>query len=99
MSIKHTFVILGVLAMAPSVAMAQGTVRGAADGADAGAEAAGPVGAVVGGAVGAAAGTVGGVAGCRGRSRLRVEDRHAPGRRRQFGDGASHQLPVGRTIL
>lgn len=51
------------LAAAPSLALAQGTVRGAAEGADAGADAAGPVGAVVGGAVGAATGTVGGVVG------------------------------------
>ena len=67
MSMKHAFVILGVLVATPSLAMAQGTIRGAQDGADAGANAAGPVGAVVGGAVGAATGTVGGVLGADGR--------------------------------
>ena len=66
MSMKHALVIFGVLVMAPSLALAQGTVRGAEEGADQGAAAAGPVGGVVGGAVGAATGTVGGVLGVGG---------------------------------
>ena len=63
MAFKQAFVALSILAVAPTFALAQGTVRGAEDGADAGDRAAGPVGGVVGGAVGAATGTVGGVLG------------------------------------
>ncbi len=63
MTFKHALIVAGLLAGAPTLALAQGTLGGAADGADRGAAAAGPVGAVVGGAVGAATGTVGGVLG------------------------------------
>jgi hypothetical protein len=80
MSMKHAVVIFGVLALTPSLALAQGTIRGAAEGADQGAAVAGPVGGVVGGAVGAATGTVGGVLGvggdrpCGTRSVTRTDD-------------------------
>ena len=63
MSMKHALVIFGVLAVSPTLALAQGTIQGAQEGADQGAAAAGPVGGIVGGAVGAATGTVGGVLG------------------------------------
>ena len=63
MAIRQAFIALSILAVAPTFALAQGTVRGAEEGANAGDRAAGPVGGVVGGAVGAATGTVGGVLG------------------------------------
>ena len=63
MAFKQALVALSILAIAPTFALAQGTVRGAEEGVNAGDRAAGPVGGVVGGAVGAATGTVGGVLG------------------------------------
>lgn len=79
MTMKTVLVAL-CLAGAPSLALAQGTVRGAAEGADAGAAAAGPVGAVVGGAVGAATGTVGGALGAdRGCETKTVHRENAEG--------------------
>ena len=85
MAFKQALVALSILAVAPTFALAQGTVRGAEDGADAGSRAAGPVGGVVGGAVGAATGTVGGVLGVpagrdRGCSSKTVTHEDAGGR-------------------
>ena len=50
---RNTMLAFGLIALLPTAALAQGTVRGAEDGIDRGGAAAGPVGAVVGGAVGA----------------------------------------------